>query len=126
VVVLSLCDLAAAARGGGVKVWDERETGRADFRKPKRTPEKDVQRAVVQLLRLRHIRFFDTSQPRAAMVTAGLPDLIVCPPGRLLFVEVKAPGGTLSRPQRAFWTLCRAAGVPYHVVHSAAEMEQLL
>lgn len=107
-----------------MKIWHS--IGRADYRRPRRTPEKDAQQAIKQLLKLRQIPYWDTSQPRAAMVTAGVPDLIVCPPGRLLFVEVKAPGGTLSLPQRQFWMLCRAAGIPYHVVHSASEMEALL
>ena len=89
------------------------------------SPEKTTQTACRTLLRLRHIPFWDTSQPRAALVTAGLPDLLLFAP-RLIFVEVKSPTGRLSPTQRVFQRLCATAGVPYWVVRSAAELAAAL
>lgn len=94
---------------------------------PRRQPEKAVQTAIKTYLRLRGARVYDTSQPRAAMVTAGLADLIVFDPRcGLVFVEVKAPFGRLTEAQLTFAAACRSARVPYLVSHSAAELADQL
>lgn len=57
---------------------------------------------------------WDTSQPFAAAITPGLPDIIIIRRGwGVLFVEVKRATGTLSDAQRAFRDACRGAGVPW-------------
>jgi hypothetical protein len=49
-------------------------------------------------------------------VGKGCPDLLVAAHGRLVLLEVKAPGGTLTPDQRTF-----AAAWPVVVVRSPAE-----
>lgn len=82
-----------------------------------RTPsEKQVQADVNDLLGKIGCRVWDTSQPMRALITPGLPDLLVFHPKRgLLFVECKAPGGKQSEAQEDFQRLCSRAGVPYIV-----------
>ena len=114
-----------------MKVWDPRETGRADGRRPKRVrqaPEKIVQRACTEWLHLAHWTVYDLSQPRATMQTPGLPDLLALKPlasrfgrGGLVLVECKAGRNGLTAAQTWFRDLCYAAGVHYVVAHSAAE-----
>lgn len=87
------------------------------------SPEHDLQRAVVKLL--------DRSLPRDAVytalnplppkgpihgarlkrlgLTAGIPDLVVIHHGFTLWIELKAPGGSLSEPQKAMHARLRAA-----------------
>src|SRR5271170_502459 len=58
------------------------------------------------------------SKPEAALlkstgVVAGVPDLaIVADPGRIFFIETKAPAGTLSEAQHAFLDRLAALRTP--------------
>ena len=103
------------------------------------TPEADIQRAIVALLRaiipapgivtasgheqrghskaamLRQIRL------REMGTLAGTPDLLVIADGITCWLEVKAPGGALSPPQRAFRGAMQAQGVAWAVVRSETE-----
>ena len=75
--------------------------------------EKHVQRAVKDLLHAMNIPYWDTSQPFAAKITPGVPDLIaICPRRGLFFVEVKRKGGKMSPPQIRFKELAEAVDVP--------------
>ena len=71
--------------------------------------ERDVQRAVITLFRACGAVVYVTSQgyrkdPGGTRMTAGLPDLLVFFPrlGKLLFFEVKRPGGKRTPAQIQF------------------------
>lgn len=97
-----------------------------------KSPERDAQKSVVAWLRQvlpagslvaavknehrassgtqgGRIRFY--AARKAEGVVTGWPDLIICVPGRTLFVEMKAPGsGVLSAEQVALHDQLRALG----------------
>lgn len=81
--------------------------------------EKQVQADIKKYLRTVGASVWDTSQPRAAMITPGLPDLIVVFRGRLAFVEVKTEKGKLSPAQEVFRAEVAGAGHDYQVWRSA-------
>jgi hypothetical protein len=98
-----------------------------DAPKRRKAPERYVQAAIVKLLRAlgAHVYVLGTTRKRGdhpgTMQTPGIPDLIVFMPGRNgapldkrsvhLYIEVKAPGGKPSLPQKMFATLCTDADV---------------
>lgn len=113
---------------------------------PKRNghPERDVQRAVVAFLRRalpagsvvaavpnEERGRAQTKEARARFgqarkmsgVVSGFPDLIVAIPGRVLFLELKAPKGVLSDAQRDLHPRIRALGHPVHIVRSIEDAE---
>jgi len=102
--------------------------GRADRRPaPRQYPEKAVEHACVQLLRLRGYRTYHLAQPRATKQSPGLPDVLAIHPTRgLVLVEVKSPQGRVTPAQRDLARVCATAGVRYAVVHSAAELAAAL
>ena len=76
--------------------------------------EKQVQAAVKDLLGQMSVEVWDTSQPFAAAITPGLPDLLcICPKRGVFFVECKRPGGKQTPAQRGFQAACEVAGTPY-------------
>jgi hypothetical protein len=91
----------------------------------RRQPERAIQAHVVRLLRHvgADVYVLGTTRRRGdyhgTMQTPGLPDLIAFLPRALgvLFVEVKAPGGTLRPEQAAFRASCMAlvSSQVYHV-----------
>ena len=56
----------------------------------------------------------------------GVPDLVILHSGRITGLEVKSPGGTLSREQKEFRVEWERAGAIYAVVRSAEEGRALL
>lgn len=82
--------------------------------------EKAIQAGIVRILRQLGASVYDTSQPHRALITAGLPDLLVFHRGRFAFVEVKRPGGRLTPAQVAFQAEARRAGLEA-LVWTAAE-----
>lgn len=90
---------------------------------------------------LRHIGFFCYSTPneqtaKNAVHTAhlkamglypGMADLTVWLGGGMVaYLEVKKPGGKLSKAQEHFQEWCRATGYSYYVVHSLKEAKKAL
>jgi hypothetical protein len=67
------------------------------------------------MLEMLGFRVWQTSQPQRAMMSPGLPDLVVFHPRRKLFFfwETKAAGGKLSEAQLDFLAACAACGVPH-------------
>jgi len=55
----------------------------------------------------------------------GLPDLLVFIP-EMIFLEVKTPTGKLSPNQKDFQQFCDKARVPYHVVRSIDDVQQII
>lgn len=88
--------------------------------------EKEIQREIVKLIEKRGGKVWETSQPRAAKVTPGLPDLIAFDPFRgHVYIEVKAPGGHARIDQLTFQALCQQHGIA-HVLGGVAEVRAFL
>lgn len=70
----------------------------------RRSPEKQIEADIIKALRTLGFLVSKTSQPRASMMTPGIPDLYAAHPRwRLrLWIEVKAPKGRTS-PQQDLW-----------------------
>lgn len=75
--------------------------------------EKQIQLAIKRVLALYPVQVWDTSQPHAAAITPGLPDLYVVGFGTGLWVEVKRADGDLTAAQEMFRDACREHGVPW-------------
>jgi hypothetical protein len=56
----------------------------------------------------------------------GVPDLVILHSGRIMGLEVKSPGGTLSREQKEFRVEWERAGGIYALVRSVEEGRALL
>lgn len=110
-------------------------------------PERDLQRAIVQLLRraypqivynaatneaqareddpAKRMRF--GAARKASGVLSGFPDLTLClPGGRCIFLELKAPKGRLSEAQEDVHARLRANGHSVYVIRTVDEVVQLL
>ena len=110
-------------------------------------PERDLQRAIVALLRrgyphivynaatneaqaretdeAKRMRF--GAARKASGVTSGWPDLtLALPGGRTLYLELKAPKGRVSEAQEYIHARLRSLGHQVEVVRSVEEVQQLL
>lgn len=105
----------------------------------RRTPEADIQRAIVHTLRIVLPRDAiihhsanevgsgsKSGRQRQAIligmgVTAGFADLIVLTGGQVLLLEVKSPTGRLSPAQREFRDKVRAQGFGWALVRSVED-----
>lgn len=64
---------------------------------------------------------------KAMGVTAGAPDLLVIlPNGQAAWIELKAPGGSLSEAQTIFRDRVLALGCGYETARSLDEVERIL
>ena len=90
----------------------------------RRAPEKRVQAAVKRALTTLGFGVSDLSQPRASMVTPGIPDLYVTHGrwGLALWIEVKAGKNDLSPAQRAWHREAEAAGATVLTVWSVDDL----
>lgn len=103
-----------------------------------RTPEADIQRAVVAALRFAlpgAVIHHSPNEHRAGGAAArrvqgirsgmglhpGWPDLVILDQGRVVFLEVKGPHGRLSPAQEAFGARAQAEGHGWAVVRSVDE-----
>ena len=110
---------------------------------PKRNrPEQQIQRAVVDYLRilenLGELTFFHVpngggrSKAEAGIfkslgVRAGVPDLVLLfPAGKCAFIEIKAPAGRLSANQQAFKNTAEAMGFPFIEARGVDEVERFV
>lgn len=92
-----------------------------------RETEKDVTRKVWRLLRECACEIYNTAQPRASMVSLGIPDLMAFSPLRgFAFIEVKAPNGKPSKEQKRFQLNCQLAGITYILADSPAPVRDWL
>ena len=78
----------------------------------KRVPEKVVQKGVIALYEAFGCRVWHHSEPRAALVSVGYPDLTIFCPRRKArwYFEVKAKGGKLRPSQVAFKLTAESCG----------------
>lgn len=98
-------------------------------------PEQQIQKAVVQHLRLRaepKVFFWSTPNEgkrgfvnaaalKAMGMTAGVPDLLILKAGILHALELKAPGGRLTPAQRLVLAHMENCGAQTAVAHSLDE-----
>ncbi|MCS7301488.1 MAG: VRR-NUC domain-containing protein [Fimbriimonadales bacterium] len=85
--------------------------------------ERDLQRALIELARLTGWRVYHArpAQYRSGKWTtpltgdAGLPDLILCKPPRLIFAELKSARGRVSPAQAQWMDALRACGVEVYL-----------
>lgn len=103
-------------------------------------PEDNLQRAVVQHLRLlapNAIWYHPNNSPavskrtaaryKALGVVAGIPDIcVVLEDGSAAFLELKSDKGRLSPAQLEFQTKCLARGIPHYVAYSLDEALEVL
>lgn len=103
-------------------------------------PERDIQEAIVKLIRIAFPRIYAFSVPNGGYrrvmeamvlkrmgVQAGVGDLcILWSPGRVGFIEVKSDKGQLTEAQKSFEQLCRELSVPFAVVKSVQEANDAL
>ena len=103
-------------------------------------PEDDLQRAAIELIRLRwrQVVCFHVpnggarSRKEAAImkglgVLAGAPDLLLLGPrGHALCLELKAPKGRMSVTQRAFQAACNDLRVPYFVCRDLDQIRDVV
>ena len=59
-------------------------------------------------------------------VTAGVPDLVVCLPGRIAFVELKARTGVISTKQREVMQRLTGLDLSVHVCYSIDEFQDAI
>lgn len=103
------------------------------------TPERSVQRAILQWLRLAVPDAIVFAVPNGSKrdaitgailksegVQAGAPDLVFACRGIIGFIEVKAAKGRLSPAQTAFRDACAANLLPYGVVRGIGDVQAFL
>lgn len=87
--------------------------------------EKDIVAAILRYLKHRP-RCFAWKTHGGMYGTAGIPDIIACVGGRFVALEVKQPGGKLSRLQEITLGKIRAAGGVAAMVTSVEEAGRVL
>jgi hypothetical protein len=68
----------------------------------------------------------EASKRRWMGVIPGVADIIVAAPGRVLFLEVKAPAGVVSAEQRSFGGQAQTLGHTWAVVRSVDDVRRAL
>lgn len=89
------------------------------------TPEKQITNAIIRILK-RTPNLWYVKLHGGPMQQAGLPDLCLVVNGMSVWIEVKAPGGTVSPLQERTMGQIRDAGGLTFVVRSSGEVEQIL
>lgn len=115
--------------------------GRRFLQKRRRNPESGIQTAIVNYLRralpagYRAMSIPNGGKRNAITgailkregAMAGAPDLqIVGPQGAVAFIEVKAPGGSLSPAQKDFRNWCGEWSIPFCVARGISDVEAFL
>ena len=86
--------------------------------------ENDIKRQVKNYLDVKGFFHFHILQGLGAF--RGIPDMIAVRKGRVIFLEIKKPGGKLSEHQQRFKETIRGAGGEYHVVRSLEDIMKIL
>jgi Holliday junction resolvase len=89
--------------------------------------ESEIERDIIQYLRLRGYMVLRTHGPRNRPLAEGLPDLLVCRESykEPVFVEVKNETGKLSIAQAEMHAALTEHGVRVIVARSIADVEKL-
>lgn len=85
--------------------------------------EEEIQRGIVEALKLLGCHVSDLSQGRRTRQTEGVPDLFVMGPrsGAFTWAEIKRPSTDLSDSQQAWHATAKSYGVPVEVWRSEGE-----
>jgi len=86
--------------------------------------ENDIKRQVKNYLDVKGFFHFHILQGLGAF--RGIPDMIAVKAGRVIFLEIKKPGGKLSEHQQRFKETMGGAGGEYYVVRSLEEIMKIL
>lgn len=99
-------------------------------------PEAQIQKEIVTWFRERYPRYILGSIPNeathggkgynAAGICLGAPDLFICIPDKILWIEVKSEKGRLSDNQKIFQSKCTSLSIPYFVIRSLEEFKDIL
>lgn len=85
--------------------------------------ENDVKQQVRDYLSIKKWFHFHILQGLGAY--KGISDRIAVKEGRVLFLEIKAPGGKLSNDQKEFQANIENVGGEYYVIHSLEEIMEI-
>lgn len=85
-------------------------------------PEKAVEAGIIRDLRALGFHVTKTSQPRASMLTEGIPDLYAMGHGCGLWIEVKTATGRVRPSQLAWHAEAARNGVAVVVARSSADV----
>ena len=103
--------------------------------------ESQIQANICKLLQLHHIYFHSVPNELAGGgkgakirmgqfismgLRPGVADLVVFWPSGIGYVEVKTPTGRQSEHQKRFQERCESYGVPYDLVRSVEDVQQLI
>lgn len=96
--------------------------------------EKNIQRQILQYLRLKKIFAFKLNNVGIKKVNGsyipsgilGLPDIIAHYDGRVVYLEIKSETGKLSKHQIAFQEQCKKDSVQYLVIRSFSDLIRIL
>lgn len=86
--------------------------------------ENHIKAQVKDFLAIKHIFSFPIMQGLGSY--AGVPDRVLHFRGRVIYLEIKKPGGKMSENQLAFQEQCRKDGITYWCVDSSEELNELL
>lgn len=99
-------------------------------------PEAQIQKEIVTWFRERYKNYQIFSVPNeathggngwnAAGLLPGAPDLVLCLPEKIIFIEVKSEKGRLSDNQKIFQMKCSTMNLPYFVIRSLQEFKDIL
>ena len=85
--------------------------------------ETDIKNQVKDYLSVKKYFHFHVLQGLGAY--KGISDRIAVKDGRVLFLEIKAPGGKLSDDQKDFQANIENVGGKYYVIHSLEEIMEI-
>jgi hypothetical protein len=89
--------------------------------------EKELQKQICNLLRLRGIIFLNPAMSKKSPLPIGWPDFtIFLDGGKVLFLECKFEGGKLTDEQFIYATRLANRGYAHHVVRTLREVQDLL
>lgn len=97
--------------------FDVAETGRADGRRPRDTPERRLQQQCRRVARLKGFVPWHLSQARATQQTSGLPDDFLTGGPRPIAVEFKVRPRRQTAEQRIFQECWEASGGVYWLIY---------
>ena len=85
-----------------------------------RLSENNIKFQVKDFLAIKHIFSFHITQGLGSY--AGVPDRVLHFQGRVVYLEIKRPGGKMSEHQLAFQEQCSRDGILYFCVSSIEEL----
>jgi len=86
--------------------------------------ENDVKSQVKQLLAIKNIFNYHLLQGMGAY--KGVPDRVLHYKGRVIYLEIKKPGGKMSPHQIVFMMQCMEEDIPYWCIDDIAKLDELL